>query len=80
MSFFFKGTQPRTPPAQTSLFLIRENFHYYLFIILTISRPFSPSGTPNIHRWVKRHPKPVFPLETSTSVFLVFETHFVFIT
>lgn len=76
VSFFFKRTQPGTPPAQTSFFLIRENFLYYLFII---SRPFSPSGTPNIHRGVKRLPKPVFPLETSTSVFLIFETHFVFI-
>lgn len=45
LSFSFKRTQPGTPPAQTSLFLIRENFLYYLFII---SRPFSPSGTPNI--------------------------------
>lgn len=59
--FFFKITLPGTYPpchsAGSCLFLIRGNFHSYLFII---SRPFSSPGASNIHRWMRRHPQACF--------------------
>ena len=76
LSFFFKVTLPGTTAVlsllDSGLFLIRENFHYYIFILIILSRPFYPSGTPIIHRKTKRHPQGVFSLKTSMPLSLVF--------